>query len=337
MESDSSPYHIYPMPPVMGTDGPVEKVAVIGYGNQGRAQALNLKDSGLPVIVGLREKSLSRKMALAEGLKVDTIENASKQATAIILLVPDEFLSEVAETVMGVASPGSILVLAHGASLHFGRWAVREGFDCGLVAPHGPGIEVRRLYLDGGGSPAILAEVQDFTGRCRKRIELLAAAIGCSRKGAGVRWSTLREEVETDLFVEQALLVGGVIELLRAVVTTMVRAGYDPAICRMSTLYELPHIAIIYDRLGVVDSFKAISPTAAFGAATRGPRLVDQHTRHVLDDMLEEIRDGSFVRELLSPEAPLVLNNYISALESSNLAAADNLFAKKSSSKSDKF
>lgn len=310
----------------MGSGGPVERVVVVGYGNQGRAQALNLRDSGLPVTVALREESPSESRAEADGFDVKDIASAVEKATAVHLLVPDEFVHEAAEEVLKHVFEGTLLVLAHGASLHFGRWEPREDLDCGLIAPHGPGLELRRLFKEGTGLPAVLAEVQNSTGRCRERLELLAAALGCARKGAGIRWTTLREEVETDLFVEQALLVGGVIELLRAVVATMVRAGYDPAICRMSTLYELVHIANVYDQIGPVEAFKAISPTAAFGAATRGPRLVDQHTRHVLDDILTEIQDGTFKDELFSPAAPIILRNYVAKLQTSHLADSDAPF-----------
>ena len=319
-------YRTYDMPPMTGPDGPVETVAIIGYGNQGRAQAHNFRASGLPVVIGLREKSPAMQKAESDGFKVGKIADVCRDASAIVILVPDEFIGEVAGVVQENARDGSILVLAHGASLHFNRWKPREGLDCGLIAPHGPGLEVLRMYNEGSGVPAILAIVQDATGRCAERLEILAAAIGCGRKGAGIRWSTLQEEVETDLFVEQALLVGGVIELLRAVVATMIRAGYDPAICRMSTIYELPHIANIYEKLGPVEAFKAISPTAAFGAAMRGPRLVDQHTRRILDDILEEIRSGNFLNELESPEAPILLNKYIDDLEASHLAKADKPF-----------
>jgi len=328
MAAPVPPYRTYETPPLVGPDGPVERVAVIGYGNQGRAQALNMRDSGLPVVVGLRDGSPRRTRAQHDGLDVKDIPSAVRDATAIFILIPDEFISEAADKALADVADGSLVVLAHGSTLHFNRWSPRKGLDCGLIAPHGPGIEMRRLYTEGSGLPAILAVAQDATGRCRERLEVLAAALGCARPGAGVHWSTVREEVETDLFVEQALLVGGVIELLRAVVATMIRAGYDPAICRMSTLYELPHIAIVYDQLGVVDAFRAISPTAAFGAATRGPRLVDQHTRRILDDMLDEIRDGTFAEELVRPEAPVILHKYLSGLEGSNLAEADKLFIK---------
>ncbi|MCX6645189.1 MAG: NAD(P)-binding domain-containing protein, partial [bacterium] len=246
MDSQTPPYRTYETPPLTGPDGPVETVAVIGYGNQGKAQALNIRDSGLPVTVGLRKNSPNRKIARGQLFDVEDIETASREASAIAMLVPDEFIHEIAEIVQANAKPGSILLLAHGASLYYERWKLKEEFDCGLIAPHGPGIVVRRLFAEGSGVPAMLAEIQDTTGRCSKRIELIAATIGCARKGAGVRWTSLREEVETDLFVEQALLVGGVIELLRAVVSTMVHAGYDPAICRMSTLYELPIMTSVY-------------------------------------------------------------------------------------------
>jgi len=326
MSEKPLPYRTFDTPPLVGADGPVERVAVIGYGNQGRAQALNLRDSGLPVFVGLRENSPNYRKAIADGLEVKSISDAVDGATAIFILIPDEFISDLADEVMKNVRAGTIVVLAHGSSLHFGRWWPPENVDCGLIAPHGPGIEMRRLYTEGSGLPAIIAEVQDASGRCRDRLEVLAAALGCARKGAGIHWSTLREEVETDLFVEQALLVGGVIELLRVVVRTMILAGYDPAVSRMSTLYELPHIALIYDKLGPVEAFKAISRTAAFGAATRGPRLFDEHTRRVLDDMLQEIQEGKFTEECISPEAPLILQKYIANLEDSSLAEADRLF-----------
>jgi len=327
MPGAEPPYRTYETPPMVDANGcAIETVAVIGYGNQGRPQALNLRDSGLPVTVGLRAGSPSRVRAAADGLKVAGIKEAAKKATAVFLLVPDEVIHEVAAPVMEVVQDGALLVVAHGASLHFGRWKPRKGLDCGLIAPHGPGLDFRMQYERKTGLPAILAMEQDATGRCRERIETLAAALGCARPGAGVRWSTVKVEVETDLFVEQTLLVGGCIELLRAVVATMVRAGYDPAISRMSTIFELPHVTDLIQRLGPVELFKAISPTAAFGAATRGPRVIDQHTRHVLDDILEEIRNGAFQEEVFSPEAPLIVKNYTDKLETSHLAEVDAPF-----------
>jgi len=329
MPPESTPYLTWDNPEFTGPSGPAERIAVIGYGNQGRAQALNLRDSGLPVVVGLREGSKSEALAKADGFDVVALDIAAATSTAIIILIPDEYIHRAAAIIQEHVASGSILILAHGSSIHFEYWFPSKDLDCGLIAPHGPGLELRRLYEAGSGIPAILAEVQDATGRCRKRLETISAGLGCNRAGAGIRWSTLREEVETDLFVEQALLVGGVIELLRAVVATMVRAGYDPAIVRMSTVYELPHIANVYEKLGPVEAFKAISPTAAFGAATRGIRLMDEHSRRVLEDMLEEIRNGSFVDELVSPQAPLILQSYIDGLDESNLSIADRPFHKK--------
>ncbi|MFH1675930.1 MAG: ketol-acid reductoisomerase [bacterium] len=322
----SPPYKTYDTPPLIGPNGPVERIGIIGYGNQGRAQALNLRDSGLPVVIGLRDGSPSIARVVNDGLEYENIGKVSAESTAILLLVPDEFHKEVVHDVLKYAKKGSLLVLAHGVSIHFGRWEPREDMDCGLIAPHSPGIETRRLFEEGSGVPAILAEVRNATGRCRERIETLAAALGCARKGAGVRWGSVKDEVETDLFVEQALLVGGVIELIRAVVATMVRAGYDPAICRMATLYELPHIAVLYDDMGPVQALKAISPTAAYGAATRGPRIIDEFTRKALLDILNEIQSGAFEEELHDPGSPLVLKNYIDRLESSHLAQANAPF-----------
>ncbi len=326
MSESITPYKTYETPPLSGPDGPVERVALIGYGNQGRAQALNLRDSGLPVTVGLREDSPSHMNAARDGFLAVGIEDAARNATAVFLLVPDEYIHEPAETVMAEVADGTLLVLAHGVSLHFNRWKPREGLDCGLIAPHGPGMEMRQHYVDGDGLPAILAEVQCSTGRCRERLEILAAALGCARESAGIRWSTLREEVEIDLFVEQTLLVGGLIELIRAVVATLIRSGYDPAIAHMSTIREIGYIAAVYEKLGPVEAFRAISPTAAFGAATRGPRLIDRHTRHILGDILEEIQSGAFAGELVSPEAPIILSNYIANLKTSHLAEADRTF-----------
>lgn len=326
MAEVSNPYKTYKTPPLTVRGEPVERVAIIGYGNQGQAQALNLTDSGLPVVVGLREHSASRVIAASDGMEVRNIVDAARDATAVFLLTSDEELHEPAEKVMRVVREGAILVLAHGSSLYFRKWKPRADLDCGLIAPHGPGYEFRRIFKSGGGIPAMLAMVNDATGRCTERIELLAAAIGCAREGAGVRWCSVNDEVEVDLFVEQTLLVGGIIELLRAVVSTLIRAGYDPAIVRMSTLAEIGNMAAIIERFGPVEAFRAISGTAAFGAATRGPRLIDSHFRHVLDDILDEISSGAFRDELFSPEAPLILRNYISTLEDSHLAQADALF-----------
>ena len=334
----SPPYRTFDTPPLIGPNGPVERVGIIGYGNQGRAQALNLRDSGLPVIIGLKDGSPSIPRVEKDGFKHDSVGKVSALSTAILLLVPDEFHKEAVQDVLKNAKKGSLLVLAHGVSIHFNRWEPREDMDCALIAPHSPGIEMRRLFESGSGAPAILAEVKNATGKCRERIETLAAALGCARRGAGVRWGSVRDEAETDLFVEQTLLVGGVIELIRAVVATMVRAGYDPAICRMATLYELPHIAMLYDELGPVDALKEISPTAAYGAATRGPRIIDEFTRKALLDILNEIQSGAFEEELHDPGSPLVLKNYIDGLESSHLAQADALFEnrrKKSGKKND--
>lgn len=326
------PYVSYPTPPLIVDGNPVETIAIIGYGNQGRAQALNLRDNGLPVTVGLKEKSASRVRAAADGFKVKGIAKAASDASAIFLLAPDEHLHHAAETVMKNAGSGAILILAHGSSLYFKKWEPSKKFDCGLIAPHGPGVEFRRIFEQGGGLPAMVAVIRDSTGRCRERVELLSAAIGCARDGAGIRWTTLKEEVEVDLFVEQTLLVGGLIELTRAVIATLIRAGYDPAVARMSTVAEIGNMASIYNKFGAVDSFREISGTAAFGAATRGPRLIDSHTRRVLEDILEEISSGKFQDELLSPEAPLILNQYIDGLEQSHLADADRLFHPKKES-----
>ncbi len=273
--------------------------AVIGYGNQGRAQALNLRDSGVSTIVGQRSPSPRADAAQADGFEVLTARDAAARADFVLMLVPDHLAGSVfAQEVGGAMRPGSALVFSHGYGIVYGLIEPRTDCDAILVAPKGVGTQVRAQYEAGHGVAMLVGVANDATGEALPRAIALAAAIGRGR--AGIYETTFRDETECDLFGEQAVLCGGVPELLRMSYDTLVEAGYPPELAYFECLHEMKLIADLMYARGIAAMYGAISPTAAFGAFTRGPRVADEHTRAELRRILAEIRSGAFARELES-------------------------------------
>src|SRR6478735_4258834 len=272
------------------------KVAIIGYGAQGHAHALNLRDSGVQVHVGLREGSSSRGKAEAAGLSVGTAAEATKGAQLVAILVPDQVAPKVfAEEVEPNLEPGAVVLFAHGFNILYGRIAPAAGHDVVMVAPKGPGHVVRRLFTEGYGTPALIAVEQDASGNARELALAYAVGIGAGR--AGILETTFREETETDLFGEQAVLCGGTTELVRAGFETLVEAGYAPEIAYYECLHELKLIVDLMYENGLAGMRYSISDTAEFGDYTRGKRVVDDHVREEMKAILTDIQSGEFARE----------------------------------------
>jgi ketol-acid reductoisomerase len=274
-------------------------VAVIGFGSQGHAHSLNLKDSGVDVVVGLRSDSASAEKARAAGLEVLEPAEAAARGDVVMLLVPDEKHREVWEGgVREGVVPGNLLLFGHGFSIHFGEITAPEGVDIGLVAPKGPGHLVRRQYTEGSGVPGLVAIEQDATGNAFPLALAYARGIGCTR--GGVIQTSFREETETDLFGEQAVLCGGVSELVRAGYETLVEAGYDPRLAYFECLHELKLIVdLIYEK-GITGMRHSISNTAEFGDLTRGKRVIGDDSRAAMKAILSEIQSGEFAREWIA-------------------------------------
>jgi ketol-acid reductoisomerase len=274
-------------------------VAILGYGSQGHAHALNLKDSGVDVVVGLREGSESVDIAKADGLRVESIADAASLGDVVMVLLPDEKQAEVweAEIKDGIA-PGNLLMFAHGFSIHFDQIQPGAGVDVGMVAPKGPGHLVRRQFVEGNGVPGLMAINEDGTGQARDLVLAYARGIGCTR--AGVIETSFREETETDLFGEQAVLCGGMTELVRAGYETLVDAGYDPRLAYFECLHELKLIVDLMYEKGITGMRYSISNTAEYGDLTRGKRVIDDHTRLAMRQILDEIQSGEFAREWIA-------------------------------------
>ena len=275
------------------------KVAVLGYGSQGHAHALNLADSGVEVEVGLREGSASKAAAEEAGLKVRSVADAVRGAQLVVFLVPDGaqpalYESEVAPNL----EPGAALLFAHGFNVHYGRIAPPEGHDVIMVAPKGPGHIVRRLYEEGYGTPAVVAVAQDASGRALELAFAYGAALGAAR--AGMVETTFAEETETDLFGEQSVLCGGVTQLIRLAFETLVEAGYQPEIAYYECLHELKLITDLIWEGGIERMHYSISDTAEYGSHAVGPKVVDEHVRENMRAVLAAIRDGSFAREWIA-------------------------------------
>src|SRR5256714_2819817 len=276
-----------------------KRVAVIGYGSQGHAHALNMRDNGVDVIIGLPAGSKSRQKAEAEGLRVLTPANAAQQADVIMLLIPDQHHREVFERdIRPALAPGKMLMTAHGFSLHYSQIVPPQDIDVAMVAPKGPGHMVRRLFTEGVGVPAVWAVYQDATGNAEAITLAYARAIGSTR--AGVLRTTIAEETETDLFGEQAVLCGGITSLIRAGFETLVEAGYQPEVAYFECMHEMKLIVDLMYQGGMSYMRYSISDTAEFGDYVAGPRIVDEHTRDVMRDLLSNIRDGSFAREWIA-------------------------------------
>jgi ketol-acid reductoisomerase len=274
-------------------------VAVLGYGSQGHAHALNLSDSGVNVVVGLREDSASADKARADGLTVQPIADAASHGDLIMVLLPDEKQAEVWESEIsdGVA-PGNLLMFAHGFTIHFGQIDPGPEVDVGMVAPKGPGHLVRRQFVDGNGVPGLVAVHRDASGSARDLVLAYAKGIGCTR--AGVIETSFREEAETDLFGEQAVLCGGVTELVRAGYETLVDAGYDPRLAYFECLHELKLIVDLMYEKGITGMRHSISNTAEYGDLTRGKRVISDPTRQAMRQILDQIQSGEFAREWIA-------------------------------------
>lgn len=270
-------------------------IVVYGYGSQGRAHARNLHESGLSVVVAARPGP-SFDQARADGLAVDTPERAIPVADLIALLTPDMVQSELyGQHIAPLAREGAALLFAHGFNVHYGEIAPRPDLDVVLVAPKGPGALVRRQYEEGRGVPCLMAVHRDATGRARELALAYADGIGGTR--GGVMETSFAEETETDLFGEQAVLCGGATELVLMGFETLVEAGYRPEVAYFECLHELKLIVDLLHEGGLAKMHRFISETAQYGDLTRGPRVVDEHTRERMRAVLREIQDGSFARE----------------------------------------
>jgi ketol-acid reductoisomerase len=274
-------------------------VAVIGYGSQGHAHALNLKDSGVTVVVGLRAGSESAAEARKHGLEVLDPGGAADRGNVVMVLVPDERHREVWESGVreGLAA-GDMLLFAHGFSIHYGELAPPPDVDVALVAPKGPGHLVRRQFLEGSGVPGLVAVHQDATGNALALALAYAKGIGCTR--AGAIETTFKDETETDLFGEQAVLCGGVTELVRAGFETLVEAGYDPRLAYFECLHELKLIVDLMYEKGIAGMRYSISNTAEYGDMTRGRRVISAQSRAAMRQLLAEIQSGDFAREWIA-------------------------------------
>jgi len=273
-----------------------KKVAVIGFGSQGHAHALNLKDSGVDVMVGLYPGSPSWARAQAAGLRVVSVAEAVQRADIVMLLVPDPVQPQVyRESIEPHLRAGQLLMFAHGFNIHFRQIVPPPEVDVTMVAPKAPGHRMRELFTQGIGVPALLAVHQDATERARPLTLAYAKGIGCTR--AGVIETTFAEETETDLFGEQAVLCGGVTALIQAAFETLVEAGYQPEIAYFECLHELKLIVDLMYEGGMSYMRYSVSDTAEYGDYTRGPRVIDDHVRQTLREILREIQTGVFARE----------------------------------------
>ncbi len=270
-------------------------VAIVGYGSQGHAQAQNLRDSGVKVIIGARQ-GLSWERALADGFEVYSVADAVQHAEVLMLLVNDERQPQLyTEQIAPHLRTGHALGFAHGFNIHFGQITPPEDIDVFMVSPKAVGPQLRRLFLQGHGAPCLIAVHQDYTGDAKAIALAYAQALGGTR--AGVYETTFKEECEADLFGEQAVLCGGVPALIRAAFETLVEAGYAPEVAYFECLHELKLITDLIYESGIRGMQFAISDTAQYGAMTRGARLVDDHVRQTLRAILSEIQRGEFARE----------------------------------------
>ena len=275
-----------------------KKVAVIGYGSQGHAHSNNLKDSGVEVIVGLRPGSSSEAKAKAAGLTVASVDDAVRAADVVMLLAPDEHQASIyREQVAPNIGAGMALAFAHGFNVHFGQIETRADVDVIMIAPKGPGHLVRSTYVQGGGTPSLIAIHQDASGQARDLALSYASANGGGR--AGIIETTFREECETDLFGEQVVLCGGLTALIQAGYETLVDAGYAPEMAYFECLHEVKLIVDLIYEGGIANMRYSISNTAEYGDLTRGPRIVTDETRAEMKRILNEIQTGKFAREFI--------------------------------------
>jgi ketol-acid reductoisomerase len=274
-------------------------VAVIGYGSQGRGQALNLKDSGVNVVIGLREDGKSWEKAKNDGFRVETIEKAAKQADIVQILIPDEVQPQTcyANKVLENLETGNTLMFSHGFNIHYKQIIPPEYVDVIMVAPKGPGAIVRREFAQGRGVPNLIAVYQDYTGHAKDTALAYSQAIGGTR--AGVIETTFEEETETDLFGEQAVLCGGVVALIQAGFDTLVEAGYQPEVAYFECLNELKLIVDLIYAGGITHMRNNVSNTAEYGDLKAGKRIITEETRKEMKKLLEEVQNGTFARDWL--------------------------------------
>ncbi len=271
-------------------------IAIVGYGNQGHAQAQNLRDSGLKVIVGELEGSPGWMRAKEAGFEVETAKKAAQKANIIQILVPDEFQAKLYQTdILPLLKKGNALGFSHGFNIHFHQIVPPQWVDVFMVAPKGPGVLLRRTYEEGKGVPCLIAIEQDASGLAKEIALAYARGIGGTR--AGVIETTFREETETDLFGEQVVLCGGVTALIKAGFETLVEAGYQPEMAYFECLHELKLIVDLLQESGLSGMRSAISNTAQYGDLTRGPRIITQKTREEMRKILQEVQSGQFARE----------------------------------------
>jgi ketol-acid reductoisomerase len=273
-----------------------KKIAVIGYGSQGHAHALNLKDSGQDVVVGLYKGSKSWPKAEKDGLKVATVAEASQMADIVMVLLPDQVHRQTfEESIRGAMTKGKMLMMAHGFSIHFNQVVPPADVDVAMIAPKAPGHIMRDLFVQGPGVPGLLAVQQDVSGKARDVALAYGKGVGCTR--AGVIETTFKEETETDLFGEQTVLCGGVSALIKAAFETLVKAGYQPEVAYFECMHELKLIVDLFYQGGLAYMRYSVSDTAEFGDYSRGPRIVDDHVRAEMQKILKEIQSGQFARE----------------------------------------
>ena len=274
-------------------------VAILGYGSQGHAHSLNLKDSGVDVVVGLRPDSSSVEKAQSSGLEVTDVADAASRGDVVMVLLPDEKHGQVwQEQIRDGIAPGKTLLFGHGFSVHYGEVEPPPEVDVALVAPKGPGHLVRRQYLEGSGVPGLVAIHQNASGNALELTLAYAKGIGCTR--GGVIETTFKDETETDLFGEQAVLCGGVSELVQAGYETLVDAGYDPKLAYFECLHELKLIVDLMYEKGLSGMRFSVSNTAEYGDYTRGKRIISDDTRQAMKDVLGEIQSGEFAREWIA-------------------------------------
>ncbi|MFZ0634245.1 MAG: ketol-acid reductoisomerase [Candidatus Acidiferrales bacterium] len=273
-----------------------KKIAIIGYGSQGHAHALSLRDSGCEVCVGLHAGSKSREKAIAAGLTVRSVSDAAAWADVIMILAPDTSQPAIYEKEIAPhLSAGKMLMFAHGFNVRYGTIDLPKNIDVTMIAPKAPGHRVREVFLEGGGTPALLAVHQDATGSAKQLALSYAKALGATR--AGVIETTFKEETETDLFGEQAVLCGGVSELIKAGFQTLVDAGYQPEIAYFECMHELKLIVDLIYRGGLNYMRYSVSDTAEYGDYTGGPQVVNEQTRQTMKKMLGRIQNGEFARQ----------------------------------------
>ncbi|WP_336344720.1 ketol-acid reductoisomerase [Halalkalicoccus ordinarius] len=273
-------------------------VAVLGYGSQGHAHAQNLADSGIDVVVGLREDSSSREAVREDGLEVTTPKEAAARAQIVSVLVPDTVQPAVYEEIEEELEPGNTLQFAHGFNIHYNQIQPSEDVDVTMIAPKTPGHLLRRNYENDEGTPALLAVYQDATGEAKEEALAYAQAIGCTR--AGVVETTFREETETDLFGEQAVLCGGIASLIKQGYETLVDAGYSPQMAYFECLNEMKLIVDLMYEGGLGEMWDSVSDTAEYGGLTKGDVIVDEHARENMEEVLQGVQDGTFAREWIA-------------------------------------